>query len=142
MDDVDLAAEQENEGDSYDDEVDSDYFRSNDSHREQLNTSRMSNVSDGTFRDRELSEIDALKTMRIQSLTSIVNYPKKKTLIEKLGRMVKNNVQVKKHMNRSSQKNYHYKPLTEKDVPDNLNIPKVGLKDFEKHIKKTQTNAN
>ena len=137
MDDVDLPGEEENEGDSYDEEVDSDYFRSNGSHREQLNSSRMSNASNGTFRDTELSEIDALKTMRIQSLTSIVNYPQKKTLYEKLGKIVKNNVQGKKHMNRSSQKKYHYKPLTEKDVPDNFNIPKVGLKDFENHIKKT-----
>jgi hypothetical protein len=63
MDDVDLAPE--NEGDSYDEEVDSDYFRSNASHREELNTSRASNVSSATFRDTELSEMDALKTMRI-----------------------------------------------------------------------------
>jgi hypothetical protein len=52
----------------------------------------MSNVSNSTFRDTQLSEIDALKTMRIQSLTSIVNKPEKKSLMQKLGVMVKNNV--------------------------------------------------
>jgi hypothetical protein len=65
----------------------------------------MSNVSNGsaaTFRDTELSEIDALKTMRIQSLTSIVNHPEKKTLIEKFENLVKNNTLGKKHMHKKA----------------------------------------
>ena len=102
----------------------------------------MSNVSSSTFRDTQLSEIDALKTMRIQSLTSIVNKPKNKTLMQKLGKIVKNNVQGKKHMNRASNKKYFYKPLEEKDVSDSFHIPKVNFKDFERHIGKTTTNAN
>ena len=45
-------------------------------------------------------------------------------------------------MNRASNKNYHYKPLTEKDVSDSFHIPKVSFKDFSRHIEKTSTNAN
>ena len=88
MDDVDLGQnENEEAGSEEDDEIDSDYFAANGARNDVvqgLNSSRVSNVSSGsaaTFRDTELSEIDALKTMRIQSLTSIVNHPEKKSLM-------------------------------------------------------------
>lgn len=45
-------------------------------------------------------------------------------------------------MNRSSNKKYTYKPMTEKDVSDSFHIPKVSYKDFERHISKTSANAN
>jgi len=56
-----------------------------------LNSSRMSYAS-SQFRDTELSEIEALKTMRIQSLTSILNTPKDNSLVKKLGSFVKDNI--------------------------------------------------
>ena len=75
MDDVDLdnqpEEEQKDRTDSeYDDEIDSDYFAASASKNDLaqgLNSARMSNASSGsaTFRDTDLSEIDALKTMRI-----------------------------------------------------------------------------
>lgn len=73
MDDVDLE-QVKSEGEYDEEDDDSDYYQSS-NQDQQLNTSRISHVSNSTFRDTQLSEIDALKTMRIQSLTSIVNVP-------------------------------------------------------------------
>ena len=120
MDDVDLGEERKQSeelsyGSEDDDDIDSDYFaasRAKNNTSYGLNSARRSNLSNGssTFRDTELTEVDALKTMRIQSLTSIVNNPEKKSLIKKIESMVKNNTIGKKHMHRKAQKKYVYKP--------------------------------
>lgn len=112
MDDVDLGEEEKNMkeasyGSEGDDDIDSDYFAASGSKNELaqgLNSARRSNISNGssTFRDTELTEVDALKTMRIQSLTSIVNNPEKKSLIKKIESMVKNNTIGKRHMHRKA----------------------------------------
>ena len=87
-------------------------------------SNRESLVSHQTFTDTEISHSEAMKTMRIQSLSSIVNHPKQETLMKKLGKMVKDNIKGKKHM--SSRAKFVYKPMTEQDVPDSLHIPKVN----------------
>ena len=101
----------------------------------------MSNVSHGSnqFRDTELSELEALKTMRIQSLTSIVNHPKKDSLISKLGRMMKDNIKKKKL--KPGVKKYTYKPMTEKDVSDSHLITKVEYGHFENFLRSTESNS-
>lgn len=78
-------------------------------------------------RGSQMTEIDELKqkSLHINSLTSIVNNPKKDSFMKKLKKVVKNNIQGKKHMHRSANKKYTYKHLTEKDIPDSYHIPKV-----------------
>ena len=132
MDDVDLDDDEEDKqmqsplcDDEYDDEIDSGYFEQlNTSRRQQLN--RTSNVSMNSA-GSQLTEIDELKqkSLHINSLTSIVNNPKKDSFMKKLKKVVKNNIQGKKHMHRSANKKYTYKHLTEKDIPDSYHIPKV-----------------
>lgn len=75
MDDVDLGeerkqSEERSYGSEGDDGIDSDYFAASATKNEVtqgLNSARRSSVSNGssTFRDTELTEVDALKTMRI-----------------------------------------------------------------------------
>ena len=94
-----------------------------------LTTGRQSEKSSHTFRDTEVSHQSALNTMRISSLSSIVNFPKKESLMKKLGKAIKDQVKGKKHMH--TKVKYVYKNLQEKDVPSSLHIPKVSFpKDF------------
>lgn len=78
-------------------------------------------------RGSQITEIDELKqkSLHINSLTSIVNNPKKDSFMKKFKKVVKNQIQGKKHMHRSANKKYTYRHLTEKDIPDSYLIPKV-----------------
>ena len=46
-------------------------------------------------------------------------------IMKKFKKVVKNQIQGKKHMHRSANKKYTYRHLTEKDIPDSYLIPKV-----------------
>ena len=101
-----------------------------------LYTGRQSTVSrTDTFRDTEVSQADALNTMRIASLSSIVNQPKKDTLMKKLGRAIKDQVQGRK--NAKGRTKFVYKPMTEEEVPESSHIPKVVWpQDFRRAFEK------
>ena len=87
-----------------------------------------------------MSELDAYKTMRIQSLTSIVNHPEKETFMKKVGNMMKSNIKGKKHMKKNEK--YFYKPMQEKDIPESYYIPKVSYpKDFQSHLQRIETTS-
>lgn len=60
--------------------------------------------STNTFADGNQSELDTLKAMRMQNLTSIVNNPKRDTFLDKLGSAVKNKIDSKRNINK---KGYH-----------------------------------
>ena len=87
-----------------------------------------------------MTEMDAYKTMRIQSLTSIVNHPDKESFMKKVGNMMKNNIKGKKHMQKNEK--YFYRPMTEKDIPESNYIPKVSYpKDFSSHFQRVQATS-
>jgi len=82
-----------------------------------------------TFRDTQCDQEDADKLMHMQSLTSIVNNPKKESFFNK----VKNNIK-SKLTNKNAEK-YDFKPMTEAMVEDSLSIPKVTpKKDFKEYF--------
>jgi hypothetical protein len=74
MDDIDLI----------DDSQDGEFIESKENIP--LNSARSSVISTN-FRDTELSHADAMKTMRISSLSSIVNQPKKRGFMKQLASM-------------------------------------------------------
>lgn len=78
----------------------------------------MSSVSTGTFRDTHLDQDDAVSLMHEQSLASIVNNPKKDSLVSKMASLVKSKV-----IGSSQPK---FKPLKESQVEDSTAIPKVN----------------
>ena len=91
-------------------------------------TSNMSMAS--TFRDTQCDQEDANNLMHMQSLTSIVNNPKKESFFNK----VKNNIKSK--LTIKSAEKYDFKPMTEAMVEDSLSIPKVSAKkDFKDYFK-------
>jgi len=60
--------------------------------------------STNTFVESNYSELDTLKAMRMQNLTSIVNNPKRDTFLDKLGSAVKNKIDSKRNIHK---KGYH-----------------------------------
>ena len=64
--------------------------------------------------------------MRIQNLTSIVNKPKRDSLLLKITRAVQNRIQSRRGENKKGNKlpskNIPYKPILEKDVNDSIHI--------------------
>ena len=93
--------------------------------------SRQSNIStvSGTFRDTCVDAGDANSLMHEQSLASIVNNPKKDSLVSKMASLVKSKV-----IGSSQPK---FKPLKESQVEDSTAIPKVNpQKDFKDYLKK------
>ena len=97
--------------------------------------SRQSNVSgasSGTFRDTAVGQDDANSLMHGQSLTSIVNNPKKDSLMRKMASLVKSKV-----IGSSVPK---FKAVKESQVEDSAAIPKVNpQKDFKEYLRKVGT---
>ena len=86
-------------------------------------------MSSGTFRDTHVDQDDASSLLHSQSLASIVNNPKKDSLVKKLGAMVKSKV-----VGSTEPK---FKPLKESQVEDSPVIPKVNpQKDFKDYFRK------
>ena len=95
--------------------------------------SRQSNISSmskqSTFRDTMVDEEDASSLMHCQSLASIVNNPKKDSLVRKMASMVKSKV--------VGSKEPKFKAMTEAQVEDSPAIPKVNpQKDFKDYMRK------
>ena len=92
--------------------------------------SRQSTMSSqSTFRDTNVDEADASSLMHCQNLASIVNNPKKQSLVKKMASMVKSKV--------VGSKEPKFKPLKESQVEDSTAIPKVNpQKDFRDYFRK------
>ena len=91
--------------------------------------STMSAMTNGTFRDTNVHQNDADSLLHAQSLSSIVNNPKKDSLVKKMASLVKSKV-----VGSSVPK---FKKLEESQVEDSPAIPKVNpQKDFKDYIKK------
>lgn len=91
--------------------------------------SNMTTGSTGTFRDTHVDQEDADSLMKKQSLASIVNNPKKDSLVSKMASLVKSKV-----IGSSQPK---FKPLKESQVEDSPAIPKVNpQKDFKDYMRK------
>ena len=93
--------------------------------------SRASNMSSAssTFRDTNVDEEDASSLMHCQNLASIVNNPKKQSLVKKMASMVKAKV--------VGSKEPKFKSLKESQVEDSTAIPKVNpQKDFRDYFRK------
>ena len=118
-----MATEENNDSLSFDQELSAD--------GDETFRSRQSNISSasGTFRDTFVDSGDASSLMHSQNLTSIVNNPKKDSLVRKMASLVKSKV-----MGSTEPK---FKPLKESQVEDNPSIPKVNpQKDFKDYFRK------
>lgn len=124
MDDIPL-------DDSEDPEYYMDEYNNGYQSRRSVNTSNYNT----TFRDTDLSEATGMKTLQIQSLTSIVNHPGElNTLSSRVKTAVKNKILGKKYAKKNGPK-FFYKPLREQDIPESPFIPKVNYpKDFERAV--------
>jgi len=73
--------------------------------------------STSTFRDTYVDEMDANKLLHMQSLSSIVNNPKKETFIKKVKNFAKHQMQ--------GNGAAYFKTMKEANVEDSTSIPRV-----------------
>lgn len=74
--------------------------------RKSINCIEDGGRSANTFIDSNHSELDTLKAMRMQNLTSIVNNPKRDTFLDKLGSAVKNKIDSKRNIHKKGYNNH------------------------------------